>query len=173
MVPDPTDNDHNLIESLLSHSLLCRLRSENVFCLKNPSVSDVMNSLAQMKKICRKEGFLFVYLSTHVLRLSNSNKTNRNDSKKIAKGKSASKVKVKPQSKVEDTFLAFQDSMWGNPAETIESCFSLSSFIAALNEIKPTKKAILLNYAHLAKPKQFFTGAKTLYPPNDILFRYL
>eukprot|EP00597_Dinobryon_sp_UTEXLB2267_P006584 CAMPEP_0170093198 /NCGR_PEP_ID=MMETSP0019_2-20121128/26341_1 /TAXON_ID=98059 /ORGANISM="Dinobryon sp., Strain UTEXLB2267" /LENGTH=656 /DNA_ID=CAMNT_0010313939 /DNA_START=331 /DNA_END=2302 /DNA_ORIENTATION=- len=175
MIPDPTDNDHNLIESLMSHSFLCRFRSENIICLKNPSVADVMNALAQMKKMCRKEGFLFVYLSTHVLRLSNNTKqSNLKDKKKTTKGKKTSKVKAQTstsQSKVEDTYFAFQDSMWGKPAETVESCYSLSSFTAALNEIKANKKTILLNCAHLPKPKQFFPGTKTLYPPDDVLFR--
>lgn len=172
MIPDPTDNDHNLMESLLPHSFLCRFRPGNVTCLKNPSVSDVMNSLKQMKKLCRKEGFLFVYLSTHVLRLSNASKSD--SSRKNVKGKSSSRAKVQSpssQTKVENTFLAFQDSRWGKPAETIDSCCSLSKFIAALNGINTMNKTILLNCAHLPKPKQYFAGAKTLYPPDDLFFR--
>ena len=96
MNPDPTENDHNLIESLLTHNFLCRLRPENVECLKNPTVAEFRTALKALKKRVQQDGFLVVYLSTHIIRIASS----------------GAKVPIQKSKKKEDTYIALHDSMW-------------------------------------------------------------
>ena len=96
MNPDPSENDYNLIESLLTHNFLCRLRPENVECLKNPTMAEFRTALNTLKKRVQREGFLFVYLSTHIIRIA---------------GGGAKTPKQKSKKK-EDTYIALHDSMW-------------------------------------------------------------
>eukprot|EP01036_Dinobryon_divergens_P030135 gene30135-39332_t len=155
MNPDPTENDHNLIESLLTHNFLCRLRPENVECLKNPTVAEFRTALKALKKRVQQDGFLVVYLSTHIIRIASS----------------GAKVPIQKSKKKEDTYIALHDSMWGNPVDMVESCVPLSEFIDQLNNMKVDSKTILLHYAHLPRPSMVIPGAKTLYPPSDALIR--
>eukprot|EP01037_Dinobryon_pediforme_P030996 gene30996-35295_t len=99
MNPDPTENDHNLIESLLTHSFLCRIRPENVECLKNPTVAEFSAALSSLKKIAQKDGFLLVYLATHIIKTT------------VGKAK-------KQSNKKEDTYIALHDSTWTKPSDT-------------------------------------------------------
>jgi hypothetical protein len=149
-----SEKDHNSIYDAIAHDFICRYRSENVFSLKNPTSFDFIETLKTLKRktasIDPKKGFLFVYISTHVIEVDGGDKENKN----------------------EKTFFAFQNSIWGKPIELAESSVSLSAFVAMLDGVKINRKTVVLSYAHVPRPRlTLFPSAKKLYPNSDFLIR--
>lgn len=170
---ETSENDHNLIDSTLTHSFICRLTSSNVFSLKNPTLSDFTTTLASLKRQCRSDSFVFIYLSTHIVRVDGGSKETKK--KETIKSPPSSQIKKKDASesppKRENAYIAFHDSVWGKPAEVTASCFSLSAFIAFINSLPTMRRTVLLHCAHAPKAKQLFSGPKSIYPPENLFTR--
>lgn len=148
-VSEATNRDHDQINYLLSHELIGKFPPENVHLLKNPSTNEFKDTLSHLRKEVESSGFVVIVLATHVV--------------KVVKGE-------KKEHPKELSYFAFHNSVWGTPVEIAESCISLSAFCGLVNKIPCTQKTLILNYAHVAKPRMaLFPSSKILYPPQDFL----
>lgn len=147
-VSEATNRDHDQINYLLSHELIGKFLPENVHLLKNPSTNEFKDTMSHLRKEVESSGFVVIVLATHVV--------------KVVKGE-----KERPK---EHSYFAFHNSVWGTPIEIAESCISLSAFCGLVNKIPCAQKTLILNYAHVAKPRMaLFPSSKILYPPQDFL----
>eukprot|EP01038_Epipyxis_sp_PR26KG_P007423 gene7423-10116_t len=145
------DKEYEQFEKYIKHDYICKFREENVLLLKNPTTVDVLKALERLKKIMKnKNSFLVSYISTHIIT--------------VIKGE-------KKTNPTETCYFAFKDSVWSNkPMDIAESCISLTTFCEKLNQLKTTQKTILLNYAHIPKPKPtLFASVKLCYPTPEFL----
>lgn len=139
------DADYDVLKSVLTHEHIGRIRTENCFSLKNPTTMDVKDILSRLHRIIRCDGFLFIYLATHVIHLVGAKD---------------------PGNGTETTYLAFRNSIWGKTKEIAESCIGILEFTAALNRIKCKHKTIALNYAHAPPPRRaMFASSKQVSHP--------
>jgi hypothetical protein len=147
-VSEATNKDHDQLHYLLSHELIGRFLPENVHLLKNPSTNEFKDVLSHLKKEVGQSEFIVVFLTTHVI--------------KVVKGE-----KDHPK---ELSYFAFHNSVWGTQVEIAESCISLTTFCSLLNKIPCAQKTIVLNYAHVARPRvALFPSSKIPYPPYDFV----
>lgn len=147
-VNEATSKDHDQIEYLLTHEFIGKINLENVHSLKNPSTNEFRETLSLLKKRCKGSSYLVIYFATHIV--------------KVIKGE-----KENPK---EQTYFAFNNSVWGKQNEIAESCISLSTFCTMLNKISCSHKTIIMNYAHQPAPRTvLFPSSKVIYPPSDFI----
>jgi hypothetical protein len=61
--------DHMNISDILSHDYICKMKMENVISLKNPTCSAFIDAIERLRQVCKKDGFVFIYICTHVVEL--------------------------------------------------------------------------------------------------------
>jgi hypothetical protein len=146
--PQELENDHEQMVDLLTHEFIGRMRPENVIALKNPSCEDVRAAFKQLRQICRVDGFVTIYIATHIITITKSDKENPN----------------------ENAYFAFKNSIWGKNNELVETCIAFADMIKMINKISCKSKNIFLNYGHHAPPRKvLFPASKLLYlPPNAL-----
>lgn len=146
-LPNEVNADHGLFEHILTHDFLCKFRSENVISLRNPSCQIFRDTLDRMRRMCKKRGFLFVYLCTHIVEIKS--KTYKN----------------------ENCFIALKDTAWNNSERAASTSIPLAEFAYALNQISCERKVVTFNFAHYdAIPRSSFKS-RYVYPPPDCLTR--
>lgn len=145
------DHDYEKIFHTVTHDFIGRIRPENCVGLKNPTTMEVKDAIKHLSKICRVNGFIFIYIATHIINIIGA---------------------ADPENDKETAYLAFRNSIWGKTKEITESCIGIIEFTGLINGIKAKNKTIVLNYAHAPPPrKALFTSSKQVYPPTNILFR--
>lgn len=145
-VPPELEFDHDQIYNMLTHEYIGRMRPENVISLKNPTCNEVIDCLKQARRLCKTNGFVFLYLATHIVTVIN---------------------KEKKEFKDETAYLAFRDTSWGKAMEIIESSIALKDFCRLVNNIKSKKKTICINYALAPHVPSITYSAKSIYPPPN------
>jgi hypothetical protein len=151
-LPSELEHDHDQIVDLLTHEYIGRMRNENVLSLKNPTSEDVKDAFKQLRKLCRSNGFAFIYITTHIITISKSDKEN----------------------KKENCYFAFKNSLWDpmKNTELVESTISLTDLSKLINKVSCKFKTIFLNYAHHSPPRKvLIPSSKLLYPPSNCLQR--
>ena len=145
-----TNADYENLKHVFSHEFIGKFIPENSHFLKNGSIVEFREIMEKLSKECRTDSFLVVYFCTHVLTIRKGEKKN----------------------KKEEDYIAFKNTVWGKPVEIAESSVSLGMLTAALNKIKCRQKTIIMNYAHLRKPKAvMFPNARINYPSPNLLSR--
>jgi hypothetical protein len=148
--PPELENDHEQIVELLNHEFIGRMRPENVLSLKNPSCEDVRSAFRRLRQVSRSNGFVFIYIATHIITITKSD----------------------PENKKENAYFAFKNSEWTKNTELVESCISFTDMSKLINKIPCKDKTILLNYAHHSPPRKvLFPASKLLYLPSNCLQR--
>lgn len=145
-VPIELETDHDHLYNVLTHEYIGRLRPENVISLKNPTCTEVVDAFKQARKLCRNNGFLFIYIASHIVTVIN---------------------KEKKEFKDEDAYFAFRDTTWGKAMEIIESSIALKNFATMINSIKCKTKTMCINYALTPYVPSVAYSAKTMYPPAN------
>ncbi len=146
---ESSNSDHVLIEEVIAHDFICKYRQENVIFLKNPSCAEFLEALQRLRRHIRPQGFLFVYLSSHVVTVHGGDKKDTH----------------------ETGYLCMRDTLWTRPAVIAATSISLSLLASSLNKIECKQKTIFLNYAHVPNTRRSPFGSKFLYPPPDFASR--
>ena len=147
-----TKNDVDTIETILTHNFVCKLKPEHVITLKDPTCENLMDTFSRLSNLCKTTGFLFVYISTHVMTVS------KGESKGIGVKK-------------ENSYFCMKDTSWVNAKEAAATSVSLTNFCDALETIGCSRKTVCVNYAFAPKPARSFFKTRFLYPPSDFLSR--
>lgn len=144
------NDDHDAFAQLLGHDFICKYRPENMFHLKNCTTEDFLEALIEMRRKCSTRSSLVVYITTHVITVTGADK----------------------EHKKEDTYFAMHNSVWGTPADLVETTISFSNFAILINKIASKKKTIIINCCHFPKPlPTLFKSPKILYPPAKLYSR--
>lgn len=69
-----TNSDHATLCELFGHTLICKLRPENITSILNPTLSDFTVALDRVRRVSKKKTFLVIYICTHVITAKGGNK---------------------------------------------------------------------------------------------------
>jgi hypothetical protein len=151
-VPTELDADFEGLKTFLSHDFIGKIPHENLIALKNPTTTEVLSALDDLRRKIPKDGFLVIYLATHIITINAANKEFPN----------------------ETAYFAFRNSIWAprKHVETMDTCIPLTTMAEYVNALPCREKTFLINFA-LAPPqrKTLFTAAKLVYPPEDFAAR--
>lgn len=151
-VPAELDADFEGLKTFLSHDFIGKIPHENLIALKNPTTTEVLSVLDDLRRKIPKDGFLAIYFATHIITINAANKEFPN----------------------ETAYFAFRNSIWAprKHVETMDTCIPLTTMAEYVNAIPCREKTFLINFA-LAPPqrKTLFTAAKLVYPPDDFAAR--
>jgi hypothetical protein len=149
-LPLVVNDEHKKLADVLAHDFVCKFPAENVISLTNPNRTEFLKAFHMLRQVCRANGFLLVYICTHVVTAVHGD------------GKNSK----------ETGYFAMHDTDWTNPKSIASTSVSISHLIELLNDILTREKTVILNYAHQKKPpKKLFKAVKLLYPPPDCLTR--
>jgi hypothetical protein len=68
-----TNSDHAALSELFGHTLICKLRPENITSILNPTLSDFTVALDRVRRVAKKKSFLVIYMCTHVITAKGGN----------------------------------------------------------------------------------------------------
>ena len=139
--------DHKEVVDLLTHDLICMIPSENQIELLNPTLDAVNEALDDLRRNVRADGFLVVYIHTHVATVW-----------------SGEKEQVSNQSGMGHFLL--HDTVWRDAKKVAATSLSVNQLIHALNGVFCKRKVVILNHAHDAYKSPSVFGSKVLYPPS-------
>lgn len=145
-------DDFDGIKLFLEHEFIGRIRPENILALKNPTTNEMADAFKDLRRKVRTDGFLVVYIATHVVTINKGNK----------------------ELPEENAYFAFRNSIWSpkKNIETIDTSISLTQLSVWMNSIACREKSIFVNFAHAPAPrKTLFPSSKYVYPPSDFVFR--
>ena len=143
-LPMETIAEHQKLKDVISHDFICKVAPEKVISLLNPKCNEFEAAFLHLRKVCRTNDSLLVYICTHVGTRHNV------DRNKDGNG-----------------HFLMHDTNWRNGKEIAKSSISISAMCKLLNKISCKSKTILLNCVHLGRqPSQLF-GVQELYPPSD------
>lgn len=63
------------------------------------------------------------------------------------------------ESKNEDCYFAFTNTIWGKPKEIAKTAMSVTKFTDILSKILCARKTLFINCAHVPKPEPTFFGS--------------
>lgn len=89
--------DHMGITDLLCHEYIGKLRMENVISVKNPTCTQFIDAFERLRKVARKDSFVFIYICTHIVTVKNGERGNNS---RVSKNKSSSKMSGKASGKI-------------------------------------------------------------------------
>lgn len=130
--------EHVRFENLLTHDFICRYKEENMVSLLNPTLAEFIDGVERLRRMSRPNGFIFLYLCTHVATISG----------------------------IPEGSICFKDAMWKNKETAARSTLSLTRFCSLLNGIPCTRKTVALSIAHPSNTHSRFSSM-ILYPPRD------
>merc|ERR1711991_957421 len=120
--------------------------------------------MGTLRRLCRSNGFLVVYICTHIATLW---KSPSSSTSKVSKNNVLGK-KQKIDGRKSAQFL-MNDSVWRDPATLESASISLNELVEMLDSIYCKRKVVLLHYGHQHYTKPSVFGFKMLYPPPNFL----
>ena len=143
-LPMETIAEHQKLKDVISHDFICKVAPEKVISLLNPKCNEFEAAFLHLRKVCRINDSLLIYICTHV---GTRHNVDRN--------------------KDENSHFLMHDTNWRSGKEMAKSSISISAMCELLNKISCKSKTILLNCVHQGRqPSQLF-GVRELYPPSD------
>ena len=147
-LPIETIAEHETLKDILSHDFICKVPPDKVISLLNPRCNDFQAAFLHLRKVCRMNDSLLVYICTHI----------------------GTRLNV-DRNKDENGYFLMHDTNWRSAKEIAQSSISISAICQLLNKILCKSKTILLNCVHQGRQPFKLFGAQELYPPSDYFSR--
>lgn len=146
-IPDINEavvHDYEALEDTLAHPYLCKFKSEDCLFMKDCSKSAFLANFEALVDRINKgpsEACFFVYICTQV-----------------------TCVQGRSQGSARGDYLNFCDSNYGSTHLIQKTALALKTFAKMVKELNVREKCILLDIAHVERPKNTYFRTKLVYP---------